>query len=230
MDDKWVVITVFCIIAFSLGFICGIAFGGVNKKNKSLKEDKAIKDTNKGIKTKNRQGNISAEVVDSISTHANYMQQSKDRDDEDKPHLSKKQLRKKQKREEKERKRKDEQKLKEKTIIELKKNKFDPRVSKPESFEYTDLSISDGQLTVCTLGKTSYYHCWAYEGKLYYEFYCDSIKVAKAINNHSAIIDPFCVKHKDSVSLDVAKSLDVIEYGELTSEYKIINKTTVKFK
>lgn len=228
MDDNLDVIA-WCIIAFCLGLICALAFLGLRKKSKSKNEDKAIKVAKNKKNTKIKpEKNKRVDVPCSVSTTTTP--QLNCNNNSESPRLSKKQLKRLQRKEEREKRRQEGLKKKDNAFTEQNIKAFNPKVSKPDNAEYTDLCISDGQLTVCTIGKTSYYHCWTYGDKLYYEFYCSSAKVAKAINNHSAIIDPFCVKHKDSTPFDLAKSLEVIEYGELSSEYKIINKSTVKFK
>ncbi|MGM9799849.1 MAG: hypothetical protein ACI30M_04110 [Muribaculaceae bacterium] len=95
---------------------------------------------------------------------------------------------------------------------------------------YILLSISDGRLVQASSSQTPYYRAWRQGGRLLYEFYCDSQKVKKAINNCSAIIAPFCLKDVKSVELNQAEAIKTVQFGELDSNYEILNKTIIKFK
>lgn len=230
MNESMEVIAAYCLIAFCIGILCTFMMIKIHKKWKSKNKANSINvKHNKKTKKKQEPSNQIAKQ-DNTNKNATAIALSKQSDNVEIDSRSKKQQRKQQRREERKRKRQEMLKKNELSIKEREKKAFNPKTTKPTDVIYTDLSIIDGNLVLCSFGKTSYYHCWPYDGKIYYEFCCDSTKIAKAINNHSAIIDPFCIKHKDSVSFDVAKSLAVTEYGELTSEYIIIHKSTIKFE
>lgn len=112
----------------------------------------------------------------------------------------------------------------------IKKQTFNPLISKPADVSYQALAVSDGKLCPCEIGQTQYYRCWEYEGRLFFEFYCDKSKAAKAINNRSAILDPFCVKNPNSVPVDSAKSMVIEEFGELDNDYNVLSKSQIKFE
>ena len=114
-------------------------------------------------------------------------------------------------------------------LLKKKKRDFNPFRSKPENLSYTNLSIVDGELTESTLGKASYYRYWTYENRFFFEFFCEDFRLSKAINNHSVLIDPFCQKSADSKPYQEAKSIVIIDFGELDSNLKIINKPLIKY-
>lgn len=108
--------------------------------------------------------------------------------------------------------------------------KLNPRTTIPENVSFIELAVSDGKLVQCNPGQTPYYHCWKYEGKLYYKFNYEDAKAAKAINNRSVIIDPFCQKDNKSIPVDNATAFITLEYGEMDSSYNIIHKSLIKFQ
>lgn len=144
--------------------------------------------------------------------------------------LSPKQLHNLQRKENKERKRQEEIERKAALAEAKRKAAFDPFVSKPENVTYTDLAVVDGKLVPWSMGKTSYYHYWEYEGRYFFEFFCEQTKAAKAINNRSAIIDPFCQKDSSSVAVDKANSMIIDKFGELDSELNVISKSIIIYQ
>ena len=143
---------------------------------------------------------------------------------------SKKELQRQQRKEERARKNQEEAD-RQAALAELRRKQlFNPRTTKPENVVYTNLAISDGHLVLCTVGQTYYYHTWEYEGRYFFEFFCEQSKVAKAVNNRSVILDPFCQKDSNSVPVDEAKSMENIEFGEVDKEFNIISKSIIRFK
>lgn len=124
----------------------------------------------------------------------------------------------------------EEAKRREQLAEEARKRNFNPKRSIPSGVKFSDLAVSGGHLVPCAIGQTPYYRCWEYEGTLYFEFYCDASKTPKALNNRSVILDPFCQKDNDSVSVDSAKTLTTLEYGVMDSNCNIISKSLVKFE
>lgn len=98
---------------------------------------------------------------------------------------------------------------------------------RPENVEYTALTVTDGKLTLASPSQVSYYRAWEIEGDIFYEFYSD--KTAKAINNRSAIIEPFCEKEPTSIPADQASHVETVLYGFLNKDYSVKTKTTIKF-
>lgn len=107
---------------------------------------------------------------------------------------------------------------------------FNPKTSKPSNVIYKELAVSEGRLVACSIGQTPYYRSWKYEGRFFYEFFCDKTKAAKAVNNHSVIIDPFCQKSSDSVSIEEYKRMTTVEFGEIDSYNSIISKSIILFE
>lgn len=98
---------------------------------------------------------------------------------------------------------------------------------RPEDVEYIALTVTDGNLTVASTSQVSYYRAWEIDDDIFYEFYSD--KTAKAINNRSVIIEPFCEKDPDSIPADKASHLETTFYGFLNKDYSIKTKTIIKF-
>jgi len=98
---------------------------------------------------------------------------------------------------------------------------------RPEDVEYVALTVTDGNLTIASTSKASYYRAWEIDDDIFYEFYSD--KTAKAINNRSVIIEPFCEKDPTSVPADQASNIETILYGFLNKDYSIKTKTIIKF-
>lgn len=143
---------------------------------------------------------------------------------------SHKEIRNQQRKEEKARKRQEEIDRKAALAEAKRKQSFNPRISKPENVTYINLGVSDGKLVPCSVGQTSYYRYWEYEGRFFYEFFCEPSKVAKAVNNRSVIIDPFCQKDSDSVAVDESKSMTINEFGELDGNLNIISKSIISYQ
>ena len=97
----------------------------------------------------------------------------------------------------------------------------------PQNVEYEYLTVVDGNLTKASIAQASYYRTWRVNGKLYFEFYSD--KIAKAINNRSVIIEPFCDKDPDSVPADKASGIETCKVGTLNEDYSLNTRTTIKF-
>lgn len=101
--------------------------------------------------------------------------------------------------------------------------------TKPEDASYIYMNVSNRKLIVSDVS-SSYYRAWKHKDVLYYEFYCEESKMAKAINNRSVLIDPFCMKDVSSAEADEAKSIVTLNPGRLELEsYEIIDKTTIKY-
>ncbi|MCR5642258.1 MAG: hypothetical protein K6G32_02815 [Prevotella sp.] len=117
---------------------------------------------------------------------------------------------------------------KEKNI--LKKHQQDERTIKmiqPQDVEYVSLTVTNGSLAVASSSQGSYYRAWNSNGKILFEFFSD--KTAKAINNRSVIIDPFCDKALESLSADDASNIETCQFGTLNNDYTLISKTIIKF-
>lgn len=106
---------------------------------------------------------------------------------------------------------------------------FNPKTTKPENAVYTDLTVSEGELAPWSVGWPQYYRSWEYEGRFFFEFSSEQAE-AKAINNHSVIIDPFCQKSTDSVSFEEANQVVTKEYGEIDSNYTVVSKSIIILK
>lgn len=100
----------------------------------------------------------------------------------------------------------------------------------PRDAVYTLLKISDEHLVEAMVNQQSYYRKWEFKGKYYYEFFCDSTKIGKAINNKSVIVEPFCEKDPASTSYDNAKSIETVHFGEIGADNAIIKKAIIKYK
>lgn len=103
------------------------------------------------------------------------------------------------------------------------------KATKPTNVEYTLLTVVDRKLVPQQLGQTAYYRCWHNGGKIWFEFSCDSSKVKKVILNRDSILAPCCVKDINSLEPNEANDIETIEFGELDSNYQIINKSTIKY-
>lgn len=143
---------------------------------------------------------------------------------------SKKELHRQERKEERTRKKQEEIDRKTALAEQRRKQLFNPKTTKPENVVYNNLAVSDGHLVPCTVGQNYYYHSWEYEGRYFFEFFCEQSKAAKAINNRSVILDPFCQKDSKSVPVDEAKLMEIIEFGEVDKELNIISKSIVRFK
>jgi hypothetical protein len=105
------------------------------------------------------------------------------------------------------------------------------KVSQPaENVSFTYYIVSDGKLVVASTGQSGYYRAWNQDGKRYYQFFCESNRINKAINNHSSVIDPFCAKTEDSAEYDLATEVITDECGQLDANDNILTKTVIKFK
>jgi FtsZ-interacting cell division protein ZipA len=105
------------------------------------------------------------------------------------------------------------------------------KVSQPaENASFTYYTVSDGKLVVASTGQSVYYRAWNQDGKRYYQFFCESNRINKAINNHSSVIDPFCAKTEDSAEYDLATDVITDECGQLDANDNILTKTVIKFK
>ena len=111
-----------------------------------------------------------------------------------------------------------------------KRGKFNPKITKPSNVTFTTLAVSEGRLVPNTVGQTAYYRSWEYEGRFFFEFFCDKSKTEKAINNHYVIIDPFCQRSVNSKPIDTAKRMTNMEYGEIDSNYTVISKSIILFE
>lgn len=110
------------------------------------------------------------------------------------------------------------------------RRKFNPKITKPSNVTFTTLAVSEGRLVPNTVGQTAYYRSWEYEGRFFFEFFCDKSKTEKAINNHYVIIDPFCQRSAKSTSIDTAKRMTNMVYGEIDSNYTVISKSIILFE
>lgn len=99
--------------------------------------------------------------------------------------------------------------------------------ARPETVEYLALTVTDGNLTIASPSQVSYYRAWEIDGDMFYEFYSD--KTAKAINNRSVIIEPFCEKDPASIPADKASHIETTLYGFLNKDYSVKTKTIIKF-
>lgn len=144
--------------------------------------------------------------------------------------LSKKEQRKIEKKEERARKQKEILQKREAEAEARRRRSFNPKTTKPSNVTYKELAVSEGRLVSCSIGQTPYYRSWEYEGRFFYEFFCEKTKAAKAVNNHSVIIDPFCQKSLDSVSIEEAKRMTIIEFGEIDSNNSVISKSIILFE
>lgn len=200
-----------------------------DKREKELKEDTTIASTPQHNEKKSSVPNVQQKSEVSTVDVGTSNASNKNAACQDKK-LSKKEQQKLLRKEERAQKRQEEFKRKiEEEELRRKKN-FDPLKSKPEAVTYKALAVLDGKLTPCEIGQTQYYRCWEYEGRIFFEFYCDKSKAAKAVNNRSAILEPFCVKNPNSVPVDSAKSMIIEQFGEIDSNYNIISKLHIKFE
>lgn len=101
---------------------------------------------------------------------------------------------------------------------------------RPDDVVYSYLNPSDGRLISSNSQSAAYYRTWTFNGMIYYEFYCDESKMSKAINNRSALIEPFCTKDQSSSEADYASFIETVEPGVLdNNDYAIIKKTIIKY-
>jgi hypothetical protein len=98
---------------------------------------------------------------------------------------------------------------------------------RPEDVEYIALTVTDGNLTIASTSQVSYYRAWEVGDDIFYEFFSD--KTAKAINNRSVIIEPFCEKDSASIPADKASHIETTLYGFLNKDYSVKTKTIIKF-
>lgn len=99
----------------------------------------------------------------------------------------------------------------------------------PSDVSYSYLRVFNGKLMDAVPNKASYYRKWTFKGVVYYEFFCDATLVEKAINNKSALVEPYCDKHSSSIPYDSARSIKTVEFGILNSDNSIIKKTIIKY-
>ena len=97
----------------------------------------------------------------------------------------------------------------------------------PQNAEFVTLTVMNGSLVVASPSQGAYYRAWTSNGKILFEFFSD--KAAKAINNRSVIIEPFCDKDSASVPADQASNIETCQYGTLNSDYTLNTKTIIKF-
>ena len=221
------------LIGFFAGFITGEAFKKISTdKTKSVGKKQGIENPMSPTKSEEISRNNNLKQP---QDHASGVSQSdcKSKDmtmtvKEQK--LSKKKQKKLERRQERALKQETEQKQHEEESLERERKAFNPKRSKPENVTYQGLAVSEGRLVPCALGQTSYYHYWEYEGRRFYEFYCEPFKFAKAVNNRSVILDPFCQKDSDSVCEDLSKSIKIIEFGELDKNLSIISKSIISYR
>ena len=102
--------------------------------------------------------------------------------------------------------------------------------NRPSNAEYKYMKVSEGKLEISDNTQTSYYRLWECNDKVYFEFFCDESKMAKAINNGGVLIEPFCIKTSDSVNPDIATRVESVSPGVLDIiNNTIIEKTTIKY-
>lgn len=103
-------------------------------------------------------------------------------------------------------------------------------VAHPQSdSEYKYLRVVDGgKLMLSPTKDNTYYRAWMAEGVLYYEF--SSLKVGKAINNRTSIIEPFCDIYEGSIEPDKAVCVETKTIGILNSDFSINKKTLIIYK
>jgi hypothetical protein len=227
----------YTIVVFCLGFIMGFI---VKKHLKKWYSDKKKGDKGEneviGAKTKYKSSVISNSTHQQLSVvNASDVPQLDCKSPKEfvttrEPKPSPKELKKIKRQQDRANKKEENQKCLEQGALEQKRKAFNPKKSKPENVSYQYLAVSDGRLVPCAVGQTPYYHYWEYEGKFYYEFFCDPSKVAKAVNNRSVIIDPFCQKDSDSVNVDKSKSMKIVEFGELDENINIITKSIISYR
>jgi len=224
----------YTIVVFCVGFVAGFI---VRKHPKKWCSDKKNGDKGKiGAKIKHKPSEVSNSTqqqlsVDKVSEVSQLDSTSKEETVTTKePNLSRKEQKKIERQQERANKKEEDQKRREQETLERKRKAFNPKESKPENVLYHDLAVSDGRLIPCAIGQTAYYHYWNYKGRKFFEFYCEPSKVAKAVNNRSAIIDPFCQKTSGSVNVDQSKSMEIIEFGELDDNLNIISKSIISYK
>lgn len=104
----------------------------------------------------------------------------------------------------------------------------DKNTEKPQNPEYKYLTVTNGKLTVTSVDQVYYYRAWSKNGNYYFEFF--SNKTAKAINNRSVIIEPFCDKTSSSITPDQASSVESCQPGTLNSDFTLNTKTKIRFK
>lgn len=204
---------------------------------KSKRKASESKEENKVISTKAKhqaEAPITQERPENVHSAVTIQEKNSDSSTEEaqqpkEKKLSKKEQQKLLRKEERAQKREEKARREEELAEERRRKSFNPKVSIPENAVFSDLAVSDGHLVSCAVGQTAYYRTWEYDGKRYFEFYCEPSKAPKAFNNRSVIIDPFCLKDNDSVPVDEAKTFTTLEYGEIDANLNIINKSLVRF-
>jgi hypothetical protein len=101
------------------------------------------------------------------------------------------------------------------------------KVSRPQGVLTKDLTIKNGRLVLCALGKTPYYQCWEFENRLYYDFNHSLPHKNRVISNHSATIDPYCIREANSNIWDSATSIKTSKFGILDENLNIIEKLII---
>lgn len=123
----------------------------------------------------------------------------------------------------------DSKKVRNERIVPIQKKEESQVVQRPEDGSFLYFKVSDGKLILSD--SISYYRAWSLNNVLYYEFHCDNSKMAKAINNRSVLLEPFCRKETSSEDADNATSIISIRPGTLDkNSYAIIEKTIIKFE
>ena len=204
---------------------------------KSKKKASESKEENKVISTKAKhqvEAPITQERTENVHSAVTIQEKNSDSSTEEaqqpkEKKLSKKEQQKLLRKEERAQKREEKARREEELAEERRRKSFNPKVSIPENAVFSDLAVSDGHLVPCAVGQTAYYRTWEYDGKRYFEFYCEPSKAPKAFNNRSVIIDPFCLKDNDSVPVDEAKTFTTLEFGEIDANLNIISKSLVRF-
>ena len=204
---------------------------------KSKKKASESKEENKVISTKAKhqaEAPITRERTENVHSAVTIQEKNSDSSTEEAQQPKEKKLTKKEqqkllRKEERAQKREEKARREEELAEERRRKSFNPKVSIPENAVFSDLAVSDGHLVSCAVGQTAYYRTWEYDGKRYFEFYCEPSKAPKAFNNRSVIIDPFCLKDNDSVPVDEAKTFTTLEFGEIDANLNIISKSLVRF-
>ena len=230
MLDTYIFFIVTHLLAFVLGACCMILFYSFFASNRqhSKSEDHHNSHQVNGT-TSNRVSPSKKEDKSTIAHKADIVESKETSEPKQRKPLPT-DLRNEQRKEEISRKRQEEISRKPAFAEVERMPAFNLRLSKPGNISYTNLGVSDGKLVPCSIGQTFYYHYWEYEGRYFYEFFCEPSEIEIAVNNRSAIIDPFCQKDSDSVDADEFKELIIKEFGELDSKLNIISKSIISYQ
>ena len=215
---------------FTFVFLKKISKKSKKRTNESKEENKVINSKAKHHTEVPITQERTEDVNSTVSTQEKGSDSSKEEVQQPKEKkLSKKQQQKLLRKEERAQKREEKVRREEELAEEKRRKTFNPKVSIPENAIFSELAVSDGHLVSCAVGQTAYYRSWEYDGKRYFEFYCEPSKAPKAFNNRSVIIDPFCLKDNDSIPVDEAKTFTTLEYGEIDANLNILSKSLVRF-